>query len=164
MKKALYILLICLCFRQISGQTSSSILANTKWDSNWVGFGEGGFKMFFSATAVTISNAPNIYDQFKYYSLKNDTLIIGGKTPLSKKKLNRPLKNYATFKVNKLSNDSLILKALNWQAVYITGTLTTPYIDADYKTFVDLDKKLKPNTDFTQGGGVNDRLEMFKQK
>jgi hypothetical protein len=164
MKKAFCILLLLAFSRQISGQTSANKLADTKWDSDWVGFGEGGFKMLFSPTTVTISNAPNIYDQFKYYNLKNDTLIIGGTIALDKRKLSKPLKNYPTFKVNKIDSDSLILTALNWQAVYITGTLTSPYIDVNYKEFVDLDKTLKPNTDFSQGGAVNDHLVMFKKK
>jgi hypothetical protein len=164
MKKLIYIFLLYILSGQVSGQTSSNKLVDTKWDSNWVGFGEGGFKMAFKATTVTISNAPNIYTQFKYYSIKNDTLIIGGTTPLDTTKLREPLKNYPTFKINKIDSDSLVLKALNWQAVYITGTLTTPYIDVDYKKFVDLDKTLKLNTDFSQGGAVNDHLYMFKQK
>jgi hypothetical protein len=165
MKKAFYIFLLILFSKQLSGQTSTSSnkLVGTKWESNWIGFGEG-FKMEYSDSIITISNAPNIYSQFKFYKLKNDTLIIGGITPLDKKKLSKPLNNYPTFKVNKIDKDSLIMTALNWQAVYITGTLTSPYTDVDYNEFIKLDKTLKPSTDFSQGGAVNDHLDMFKQK
>jgi hypothetical protein len=139
------------------------MLADTKWDSEWVGFGED-FKMVFSASTVTISNAPNVYIQFKHYKLKNDTLIIGGTDPIDKNKLSKPLKNYPTFKVNKIDKDSLLIVALNWKAIYITSVLTSPYVDVDYIKFIKLDKTLKPNTDFSQGGAVNDHLDMFKQK
>lgn len=161
----MFIFLLIAFSRQIFGQTSTNKLADTKWDSNWGG-GDWGetFKIKFSASTLTISCGPNTYDQFKYYKLKNDTLIIGGTTKLDPKKLFRPLKNYPTFKVTKADNDSLLIKALNWQAIYITGTLTTPYIDVNYSEFIKDDQKLKPNTDFSQGGVVNDHLDMFKQK
>lgn len=164
MKKVVCIFLLFVLSGQISGQISSNKLADSNWDSNWIGFGHGGFKMSFNSTFVTISNEPNIYTQFKYYSIQNDTLVIGGISPLDKKNLDKPLKNYPTFKINKIDNDSLVLEALNWKAVYITGILTTPYIDVSYKKFVNLDKTLKPNTDFSQGGAINDHLELFKQK
>lgn len=164
MKKVVCIFLLFVLSGQISGQISSNKLADSNWDSNWIGFGHGGFKMSFNSTFVTISNEPNFYTQFKYYSIQNDTLVIGGISPLDKKNLDKPLKNYPTFKINKIDNDSLVLEALNWKAVYITGILTTPYIDVSYKKFVNLDKTLKPNTDFSQGGAINDHLELFKQK
>ncbi len=166
MKKVFSIFLLIASSIHLFGQTSTNPnkLADTKWDSNWVGFGEGGFKMLFSETTVTISNAPNTYSQFKYYKLQHDTLIIGGVSPIDPKKAFNPLKHYSTFKVNKIDKDSLLLEALNWRALYITGVLTTPYVDVEYKKFPELDKTLKPNTDLSQGGAVNDHLDMFKQK
>ena len=91
MKKVVCIFLLFVLYGQISGQISSNKLADTKWDSNWIGFGHGGFKMSFTSTFVTISNEPNIYTQFKYYSIKNDTLVIGGISPFNKKNLDKPL-------------------------------------------------------------------------
>jgi hypothetical protein len=51
------------------------------------------------------------------------------------------------------------LVALNWQAVYISSVLTTPYLVSN-KEFIDLDRKGKKK-DLTEGDVLNIYLKMY---
>lgn len=142
------------------GFTGKYSLKNTFWKSDYSkdpDFGDG-FKIKFSTNGVSISNGENKYPFYRFFREQNDTLIISNQSGFSAQLLKNAIRNYPCFKIHLHTSDSLLLESLNWQGIYISNTLTSPYIDMEYWKFSELDKNSKAIADSV----YNRKIYMYK--
>lgn len=76
----------------------------------------------FEKDAFRFNYGPNHFNEYKAYNIKGDTLVLLNK--------NRRFQQ-AAFRIEELTENRLVIQALNWPAVYICNVLCSPWNEAD---------------------------------
>jgi len=146
MKIILQVLIFFLFTTNVNGQTEAKIIG--VWNGGLAFGGEYSDSLLlfsFSKDSFHFQYGPNIYEEYSTYDIIGDTLFL--------------IKNIgyqeAAFKIEKLTDNTLILQVLNWPAVYITNTLCSPWTNAE-------EPKIPFNQGFDTESIVKD--EILRQK
>lgn len=124
------------------------------WDGGQAFAGEyeeKPFEISFYGDSVVIHYGPNYYHQYKTWQIEGDTLTIVRK--------DKDVIHYPKFCVKKINHSELQIEAINWPAVYITHSLSSPYQNAKESDYWD-----NSGNDLTHGGVLRIELDLKKSK
>jgi len=151
--KLLSLIIILFSLTKSFSQVNINKIIGT-WDGGQAFAGEYEEKRFeisFYEDSVVLHYGPNYYHQYKIWKIEGDTLIIVRK--------DKDATHYPRFKIKKIDDYELQILAINWPAVYITNTLSTPY-----QNIKEDDYWNNSESDLTQGGVLNIELDFKKNE